>query len=234
MNDNRLGGSLARKPLRFIWLLDTSGSMAADGKIQALNVAVREAVPHLRQAALTNPSTELLLQALAFSTTLRWIVPDPTPVEEFRWSDIREEPQGRTELGLALRELAGTAEQMTATNRGYAPVFVLVSDGQPTNLSDPSFRQGLAELAAQPWGSKALRLAVGIGRDVEQGVLKEFIGHSEIEPLRADNPDQLAAAIRFVSTVAVRNSGSSQQLTVVAEALARQTAVSTAPADVVW
>lgn len=232
--DNRLGGSLARKPLRFFWVLDTSGSMAADGKIQALNVAVREAIPHLRQAARSNPGAEVLVQVLAFSTSLRWIVPDPTPVEDFRWQDVGVEPQGRTELGVALRELAGKVRELAATNRGYAPVFVLVSDGQPTNLTDPPFGQGLAELRAEPWGEKAIRLAVGVGRDVEDGVLKEFIGRAEIAPLRADNPDQLAAAVRFVSTAAIRSSGASKPMEALRHTLAKETAVDTSPADVVW
>ena len=31
-----LGGPMARRQLHFIWILDVSGSMRADGKIQAL------------------------------------------------------------------------------------------------------------------------------------------------------------------------------------------------------
>ncbi len=45
--DQRPGGAMARRELHFIWLLDTSGSMNADGKIQALNVAIRETIPQL-------------------------------------------------------------------------------------------------------------------------------------------------------------------------------------------
>jgi len=41
--DKRPGGGLAGRPLHFIWIADCSGSMRADGKIQALNNAIREA-----------------------------------------------------------------------------------------------------------------------------------------------------------------------------------------------
>ncbi len=45
------GGALASRPLHFIWVADCSGSMSVDGKIQALNNAIREAIPHMQQVA---------------------------------------------------------------------------------------------------------------------------------------------------------------------------------------
>src|ERR1700683_1465271 len=53
MNDDALpprrpGGQMAARPLHFIWLADGSGSMRVDGKIQALNNAIREAIPHMQ------------------------------------------------------------------------------------------------------------------------------------------------------------------------------------------
>src|SRR3954471_14342689 len=106
MGDDRggLGGDIAARPLHFIWLLDVSGSMAADGKMQALNVAVREAVPHLAQAAQSNPGAQLLGRAVAFGPSVRWVIPQPTPIESFRWVDLEPEVRGLTELGLAIRE----------------------------------------------------------------------------------------------------------------------------------
>ncbi len=59
---------LARRPLHFFLLADCSGSMAADGKATALNTAVREMLPHLRQVAAENPHIELLFSSLSFST----------------------------------------------------------------------------------------------------------------------------------------------------------------------
>jgi uncharacterized protein YegL len=202
---DRLGGVLARRPLHFIWLLDVSGSMAADGKIQALNVAVRESIPHILDASRSSPGVELLVRVATFSSSVRWVVPTPTPVEQFgaSWRDVGAEPGGLTELGMALDELARQMRPLAEDGRGYAPAIVLVSDGEPTNTSEPSFRVGLERLLAEPWGAKSVRRAVAIGRDANLGVLRDFIGHPEIAPLAAHNPDQLAQAIRFVSTVAV-------------------------------
>ncbi|MGQ0624149.1 MAG: vWA domain-containing protein [Sporichthyaceae bacterium] len=202
--DDRLGGALARKPLHLIWILDISGSMGENGKIQALNFAVREALPQLREAAATNPGAQLLVRALAFARSVQWVVPQPTPIESFTWTDIGIEHRGVTELGLALREVAVQMQVLEAEGRGFAPAIVLVSDGKPTDTEEPSARRGLEELLATSWGNKAVKVAVGIGADADLKVLKDFMGHPELEPLRADNPEQLANQLRWVSTLAVR------------------------------
>lgn len=199
---DRLGGRLARRPLHFVWILDTSGSMAADGKIQALNVAVREALPHIREAAHANPGVEVLMRTLTFATNSSWTDDDAVPVEELRWRDVAVEPRGITELGKALAEVADHMRSLETENRGFAPALVLVSDGQPTDTEAPSFEAGLADLLATAWGEKAVRVAVGIGRDADLSVLSRFAEGSGLPVVRADDPEQLAAAIRWASTVA--------------------------------
>jgi uncharacterized protein YegL len=198
-----IGGAMAQRPLHFFFVLDVSGSMGADGKIQALNHAIREALPHVREAAEANPGVQVFVRALAFANAATWVVADPLPISEFRWADIDAEPRGLTELGLALRLLAVQMRKLAEDARGFAPAIVLVSDGMPTDTVEPSFRRGMAELLAEPWGAKASRLAVAIGRDADRGILKEFIGRGELEPVLAENPDQLVRWIRWASTVAV-------------------------------
>src|SRR5258708_39165304 len=81
----RPGGSLATRPLHFIWLVDGSGSMAHEGKLQALNTAIREALPPLRQVAADNPTAEVLGRAVRVATGATWPVPGPTPAHRFTW-----------------------------------------------------------------------------------------------------------------------------------------------------
>ena len=51
------------------------------------------------------------------------------------------------------------------------------------------------------WGSRAVRLAIAIGRDADQHVLQTFIGReSGQRPVLANNPDAIIAAIRWAST----------------------------------
>ncbi len=190
-----LGGPMARRQLHFIWILDVSGSMRADGKIQALNVAISEALPSLRAAAQGNMSADVLVRAATFSTGAQWHHPEPTPVDEFRWEPVSA--GGFTDMGAALRIVADGLQVPPMPERGLAPVLVLVSDGQPTD----DFDEGLRRVLDTTWGSRAIRLAIAIGRDADQNVLQTFIGHdSGRHPVLANNPEGIIAAIRWAST----------------------------------
>ena len=52
---NRFGGTLAARPLQFIWIADCSGSMEGK-KIESLNFGIREAIPAMRDVADENPN----------------------------------------------------------------------------------------------------------------------------------------------------------------------------------
>ncbi len=195
----RPGGELATRPLHFIWIADTSGSMSADGKMQALNTAIREALPHMQKEAENNPNASVLVRTITFSSGARWVSADPVPVDAFRWQDLAAD--GETDLGKAL---AMVAEQLTMPpmeERALPPVLVLLSDGQPTD----AYEKGLQELLGLPWGKKAVRIAIAIGGDCDLNVLQRFIANPEIKPLQANNPEALVRYIKWVSTAVVRS-----------------------------
>jgi uncharacterized protein YegL len=195
----RPGGSLATRPLHFIWLVDGSGSMAHEGKLQALNTAIREALPPLRQVSADNPTAEVLVRAVRFATGASWHVPDPTPVDRFTWPDLTAD--GRTDLGHALRLVADAVHSPPMSDRALPPVLVLVSDGMPTD----DWEQGLRQLRAEPWGDKAARLAIAIGHDAARDVLEQFIGVPGGRVLEANSADELVNQIRWASAVALRS-----------------------------
>ncbi len=203
MND-RLGGVVARRPLHFFWVLDVSGSMAADGKIQALNTALEETVPLLAEDAAKNPEAELLVRVMTFASAPSWLHLDPVPIQQFRWQPVRAVPQGLTELGLAVRELVPVMRELATVRRGFAPAIVLVSDGHPTHMVGPRLEEALEELLAEPWGEASIRAAVGIGRDADMAALQTFIGHRDFTPVRADSPEELVAMIQWVSRLVTR------------------------------
>ena len=128
---DRLGGAVDRRPLLFVWILDISGSMAAGGRIQALNTAIEETLPQLREDSLDHPQAHLFVRALTFADRPAWLNPAPVPVEQFRWERIQATPQGLTELGSAIMELVPVMRELSQSGRGFAPVLVLVSDGKP-------------------------------------------------------------------------------------------------------
>ena len=201
---DRLGGAVGRKPLHFIFVLDVSGSMLRGGRIQALNNAITEVVPHLRDEARNNPHAELMVRVLAFANEANWVVEEPTPIEDFHWRRLEAVPQGFTELGSALHLLAGTLRDLDERSGGFPPAIILVSDGRPTNASGINFTDGLQELLAERWGAAAIRLALGVGRDADMHALRRFISNEDIPLLRADSPEQLVDYIVWASKAASR------------------------------
>lgn len=192
------GGPLATRPLHFIWIADCSGSMTVDGKIQALNHAIREAIPHMRQVAADNTQASVFVRAVSFSTGAQWHIAEPTPVEDFAWSDVHA--GGVTDLGAALLLVAEQLRMPPMSERGLPPILALISDGHPTD----DWVAGLRAVDDLPWGKKAVRAAMAIGGDADEEVLQRFIGNIEFKPLRADNPEALVKRIRWLSTVVLK------------------------------
>jgi len=84
MTLKRPGGEIASRPLHFIWICDVSGSMAGEGKIQSLNHAIRECIPHMQKEAAANAEAQVFVRAIKFSNGATWHITDPTPVEDFK------------------------------------------------------------------------------------------------------------------------------------------------------
>ena len=124
---NRPGATLASRPLHFIWIVDCSGSMAANGKIQALNNAIHEAIPHIQQVADDNPNANVLVRAIKFSSGAQWHISQPTPIAEFKWTDLTA--SGLRDMGKALLMVADQLKIPPMTVRGLPPVLVLITDG---------------------------------------------------------------------------------------------------------
>ena len=198
----RPGGELATRPLHFIWIADCSGSMGNDGKIQALNTAIREAIPHMQKVADDNPNAQVLVRAVAFGSGAQWHISQPTPVSDFQWTDLTA--SGETDMGKALSAVADQLKIPPMTDRALPPVLVLLSDGQPTD----DFESGLRALLEQPWGKKAVRIAIAIGGDADQEVLQRFIGNSEVKPLAANSPEALVKYIKWASTAVLKSASS--------------------------
>ncbi len=85
--------------------------------------------------------------------------------------------------------------------RALPPVLVLISDGQPTD----DYASGLKALMDEPWGRKAVRIAIAIGEDADTEVLQRFIGNAEVKPLQANNPEALVKYIKWVSTAVLKS-----------------------------
>jgi len=167
-------------------------------KIEALNFGVREAIPAMQEVANENPNAQVLVRAIRFSDGASWHVAQPTNIHDFRWEDL--EGDGVTDLGAALHLLGDSLSMAKMPERGLPPVLVLLSDGQPTD----DFTSGLRHMMDQPWGKRAVRIAIAIGDDADQTVLQQFIGNPEIKPILVTNTRDLVKKIKWASTVPLK------------------------------
>jgi uncharacterized protein YegL len=199
-----------------------------------LNTAIKEAIPHMQDVADENPNAQVLVRAVRFSDGAQWHVSQPTDIADFKWDDL--DAGGVTDMGRALAVVADQLKIPPMTERALPPVLVLISDGQPTD----DFTSGLQALMNEPWGRKAVRVAIAIGEDADQDVLKKFIANPELKPLQANSPESLTKYIRWVSTAVLKSASSPASQSAAATAAGHNVPIPAmpdagpTPADDVW
>lgn len=189
------------RPLPVLLLADVSGSMEAGGKIQALNLAVREMIAAFQGE--DDLRAEIQLAVVTFGGGGAKVHLPLARADQTAWADVPA--GGNTPMGAAFQQaLALLEDRAVIPSRAYRPTVVLLSDGQPTDAWEPS----LAALLASERGAKAFRVALAIGADADEKVLRAFLADPEAKVLRADEARQIRAALRFVTMTVVRRSRS--------------------------
>lgn len=191
---------IPRKVMTLFYLVDTSGSMSG-AKIGALNTAVRETLPIIKEISDNNSDSKIKISVLEFSSGCEWMYPSPTEIETFEWRDLQA--GGLTSLGEAYEELSQKLSHshgfMMEATGSFAPVIILLSDGAPTDHPEHS----LEKLRTNNWFKVATKIAIAIGDDCVKSTLIDFTGNDEAV-LTVHNVDELKKIIRMVSVTASR------------------------------
>lgn len=90
-------------------------------------------------------------------------------------------------------------------SRAYRPNLILLSDGQPTD----DWEAPLEALCKSERAQKATRLAMAIGEDADEAMLKEFINDQESPIFKAHNARDIHRFFRAV-TMSVTSRTASQ------------------------
>ncbi|MCL1921423.1 MAG: VWA domain-containing protein [Kiritimatiellaeota bacterium] len=187
--------AIPRKTMVLFFVVDTSGSMEGS-KIGAVNSAIEEVIPELKNLSDANADAQIKIAVLEFSSGARWLTPNgPVEAENYVWRDI--DASGVTDLGdacLKLNEKLSTKGFMQEATGSFAPAIFLMSDGAPTD----DYKTGLDKLKQNAWFKKAIKVSVAIGDDADSGVLSEFTGSSE-SVVTVHNVATLKKMIKFVS-----------------------------------
>ena len=188
---------IARRKMILFFLIDTSGSMSGK-KIQSVNDAIENVLPIIGEISDENPDAEINIAAMKSSTGVDWVYNEPKEAKDFIWQPVS--PEALTSLGEACRELSRKLSRTngfmpTSTGSGYyAPAIILLSDGGPTD----DFQGGLKVLKENSWFKNAIKVAIAIGDDADEDVLKDFTGSSEAV-IKVHNIDALKTMIRVIA-----------------------------------
>jgi uncharacterized protein YegL len=189
---------IPRRTMVLFFIVDTSGSMDGE-KIGAVNTAIREVVPEIRDMSNENSKALIKIAVLEFSAGARWLTPNgPIDSNDYNWTNL--DAAGTTDLGAAYKDLnkkLSTKAFMLEATGSYAPALFLLSDGEPTD----NWKKELDELKKNNWFKASIKVALAIGDGADKEVLKEFTGSLETV-LEVHNKAMLIKTIKFVSVTA--------------------------------
>lgn len=180
------------RPLPIIVLADTSGSMEGADKIGALNAALKEMIDSLAKESRLR--ADICVGIVAFGGTVTQHLPLTSAQVIPTLSELKAD--GATPMGEAFRLVHSWLEDRNLIpSRAYRPVIILLSDGQPTDDWEGSFKQ----LCASDRAQKATRLAMAIGADADEVMLKQFINDKEAPLFYAHNARDIHHFFRAVT-----------------------------------
>jgi uncharacterized protein YegL len=188
---------VAARALPVILLVDTSGSMQADAKIEALNQGLQELVRTLAEE--DDGDGRIHVGVITFGGGEARHAVTLQPVGGI--SLERLEASGRTWLGGAFELASDLLEDRELLPIGsYRPLVVLLSDGIPTD----AWEEPLDRLLASERGSKAARMALGVGADADRQILVRFAE----DVRRIDQATQIVEYLQFVTMTVIDRGGS--------------------------
>ena len=205
---NNYVGKNQNRMLPIFILADTSGSMEGE-KIFKLNNALREMIHTLsgiedirgvfKVCIITFGNNEVIIHQ---------------PLEDVNKIKLKElTAAGKTPLGKAIETVINVIEDKTIIpSTAYFPTIVLISDGIPTdiNLRRPTKEdfnnwQPIQSISSsENRSSKCLRLAMGIGDDANEDMLRAFIANDSIRIFKANEASEIEAFFHWVTMTTVK------------------------------
>ena len=190
-------------------LIDVSGSMSGE-KIETVNIALKEMLNSLKK--IENPKGIIEICLITFGDGQVKIIKNLSQIND---DDVYTlNAGGNTPMGKAFEKVAEMIEDRDiVSSRSYTPTIVLISDGNPTDfynnrnsIEDIMTWEPMMKIHGGERTSKAIKLAMGIGNDVDLNILKALINNSEIPVISAKNNNTISKFFEWVTmSVSVRS-----------------------------
>lgn len=187
--------------LPVILLLDVSGSMSYDAKMDELNSSVREMLDSFQKEQIVQ--AEICVSIVTFGSEVK-VHTELTPARDIRYTDMVA--GGMTYMGRAFDVAYDLIEDRNKIPKNaYRPVVVLVSDGAP---NDDHWEEKLNRFTSTGRSSKCDRWSLAIGADADVGMLKRFLDHPEKEVCCVEDAADIHKFFRFISSCTIQRSQS--------------------------
>ena len=180
------------RPLPVIIAVDRSGSMSTNGKIDALNIALKDFINSIK-----DEDSPIDIQVAMFSfggddatcdlqlTSVSSINP-----EQFNYTAF-----GRTPMGQVFYKIKELIEDKNIIpSRSYKPTIILLTDGVPTD----DYKKVMDYLINEGRSSKAFRIAMAIGDDADRNMLSQFVSTPDLL-MSGDGARDIKKFFRFVT-----------------------------------
>lgn len=162
------------RPLPVIVAVDRSGSMSTNGKIDALNIALREFINSIKDE---DTPVDLQIALYSFGDDKATCELPLTSVSTINPDDYSFRAHGRTPMGQVFVMIKDLIEDRNSVpSRSYKPTIVLLTDGIPTD----DYETPLNNLISEGRSSKAFRIAMAIGDDADRDMLSKFVSSPEL------------------------------------------------------
>ncbi len=199
-----------QKILNIFFIVDVSGSMRFEGRIEAVNEAFTRMIPALRQIQLDSISEfELRIAIMTFDQYARWIVA-PTPIMEYNHEQIVASQWVTyfSEAFKTLGEVMTSKAYMAHSGKIAEPYIMFMTDGFPTE--DDIYQPALDELKENGWFKNSRRFAVLIGKDaIDSPVAREavagFVSDVKEGIIDAADAEAIAASVQAKTIHEVAN-----------------------------
>lgn len=194
------------KILNIIFIVDISGSMRYDHRIEAVNEAFTKMIPALREIQIDRMSEfELRISIMTFEQNARWLV-TPTPIMEYNHEDIvcSEYVTYFSNAFKTLGKKLTREEFMAHTGKIAQPYIMFMTDGEPTK--DDNYQPALDDLLGNPWFRVSQRFAVLIGSDaINSRAAKDAVAQFVTDPTEGIiNAADAAAIVAEVQARTIR------------------------------
>ncbi|MCI9337219.1 MAG: VWA domain-containing protein [Lachnospiraceae bacterium] len=188
--------------LPVILLLDVSGSMSYDAKMDELNNSVREMIESFQKEQIVQ--AEIWVSVITFGNEAK-VHTQLTPARDIHYTDLVA--GGMTYMGRALDTAYDMIEDRARIPKNaYRPVVVLVSDGAP---NDDHWEDKLRKFTTTGRSSKCDRWSMAIGADADLAMMKRFLDHPEKEVCFVEDAADIHKFFRFISSCTIQRGRSS-------------------------